>query len=131
VGYKFSDSIKGQFRSLRKGTQWSLVDTYGEIKQVRREREAREAALRLEAQARVWVEKLGSDRSTELKHVAGNGYTDLYFAGVKDADGAGHGHIRVWDDGREQIVREPYPVDTPGARKDATLLDDNTPDKRL
>lgn len=77
------------------------------------------------------MQQFGSDRSRELKHVPQDGYTDLYYAGVGKPDGPGHGHIRVWDDGREQIVREPYAVDTAGARKDATLLDDVTPDKRL
>lgn len=58
------------------------------------------------------------------------GYTDNYFGGQGKPDGPGHGHIRVDDKGNEQIVRDSYKPGEYGARKDATLLDSKTSDKR-
>jgi len=59
-----------------------------------------------------------------------SGWTNIYFGGVGKPDGDGHGHIRVLTDGTQTIVREPYIKGTPSGRRDATLLDDGTPDKR-
>ena len=61
--------------------------------------------------------------------VEGVGYTDTYFGGAGVADGPGHGHIRVDEDGGEQVIRESYAFGEPGARREATL-DDHTPDRR-
>lgn len=58
-------------------------------------------------------------------------YTDVFFEGKGGVpDGPGHGHIRVDTEGNEQIVRDSFEPGQPNARRDATLLDDKTPDRR-
>ncbi len=134
--YKWSDSVKGQWRSLRNGTGASFGATYQEIKRARDERlEAerhQQEVASLEFHTLQWERKFKDGRSGELKVVfhTEQGFTDVYYGGVGEPDGDGHGHVRIWADGREQVVREPYIKGQPGGRKDATLLDDQTPDKR-
>lgn len=45
MGYKWSDSFKGQWRSLRNGTGGSFSATLSEINKVKKEREAAEKDL--------------------------------------------------------------------------------------
>jgi hypothetical protein len=51
------------------------------------------------------------------------GHTDNYFGGQGAADGPGHGHIRVTDEGDPTIIRGAYETGQPNARRDATELD--------
>lgn len=82
-----------------------------------------------------WSELLGGEeRDDDVKYKASRTQqhgtsTDAYFGGIEKPDGTGKGKIRIDDEGRERVVREPY---TPGrnAKRDATLLDDVTPDRR-
>lgn len=77
----------------------------------------------------------GPKRADDVKYKAtrteqhGN-VTDAYFGGIKKPDGSGKGKIRVDEDGKERIVREPYTPGGRNAKRDATLLGDNTPDRR-
>lgn len=142
------DNLKGMWRSMRNGTGMSMGATFREImnarnerlmeegyfERVEAERRRKEAAKRLEKQANAWAKKFRDGRSVDIKAVynVDEGYTDFYYSGQgEDPDGPGHGHIRVWEDGREQVVREPYRPGQPYAKREATLLDDNTPDKRI
>lgn len=87
----------------------------------------------IENQLLEWGKRLGGDRANQgLKMIfdPANGWTNIYFGGINDPDGDGHGHIRVLTDGTQTIVREPFIKGAPNARRDATLVDDRTPDKR-
>lgn len=145
-GPSLGDSLKGAFRSIRNGTSLDPFATHREIRAARDERIAEQgwyeqqaaeqdrkaAARRLEKQAKVWARQLGSDRSLDVKYnVKDDGSIDAYFAGIGTPDGQGHGHIRILPDGTERVVREPHIPNTPFAKRDATLLDDKTPDKRI
>ena len=66
---------------------------------------------------------MGTGRSADVKAVYTNGHTDNYFGGVGSADGPGHGHIRIEEDGDESIIRGPYEPGVPFARRDATERD--------
>jgi len=108
----------GEFQRLARGGQ--------RIARQRHDREMREAGERADRAERT--------QSGEVKARYGEdengGHTDTYFGGVGAPDGPGHGHIRVDGEGDEQIVRESYSAGQPGARRDATLMDDRTPDRR-
>src|SRR5690606_10111502 len=87
----------------------------------------------IKRQLQQWSSRLGGDRTNQgIKMVfnPAQEWTDVYFGGVGKPDGDGHGHIRVLIDGTEKIIREPYVKGAPGARRDATLLDSKTPDRR-
>jgi hypothetical protein len=131
--YKWSDSFKGQWRSLRNGTGGNFGATYRAVRDARDERVAAEKQSQLEYHTLQWERKFKDGRSGDLKirYNFDKGYTDIFFGGIGKPDGDGHGHVMIWVDGREQVVREPYLKGQPGGRKDATLLDDKTPDKRL
>lgn len=80
-----------------------------------------------------WSAQLGGSRANQGIKVVGKpekGYTDIFFGGVGGPDGEGHGHIRVLLDGSELIVREPFIKGASNARRDATLMDDRTKDRR-
>lgn len=140
------DNLKGMWRSMRNGNSLSPIETYREIHAARDERIADEgwyeraaaedarkaAAKRLEKQARAWVKQFGPDRSLDVKYNAkDDGSIDAFYGGIGKPDGPGHGHIRIYPDGTERIVIEPHTPETPFAKRDATILDDNTPDERL
>lgn len=70
-------------------------------------------------------ERASRHRSPDVKavHNGEEGYTDNYFGGIGVADGPGHGHIRVNEQGNESIIRGAYEPGVPFARHDATELD--------
>ncbi|GAB3304795.1 hypothetical protein EK0264_04150 [Epidermidibacterium keratini] len=101
--------------------------------EIRDEKNARAARLRLEQQTAYWEQKLGGGKRGTIKSVfkPDLGYTDIYYNGVGKPDGPGHGHIRVFEDGTETIVREPYdPTGGHPAKREATLMDDWLNDRR-
>lgn len=129
------DNLRGAMRARARGDGTG----YGAIREaadeIRREKEekSRKATLKQqERQAQQWERKFRDGRSDDLKirFNPESGFTDIYYGGVGEPDGDGHGHIRVWLDGREEVVREPYIKGSPGGRKDATLMDGKTPDRR-
>lgn len=125
------DQLRG---SLKYGASTSYRHNRAAMEAARQERIERErlqAAMRMEMQIRAWEHKLGGTRGT-IKSVykPEQGFTDVYYGGIGEPDGPGHGHIRVWEDGTERIVREPYIPGQDGAKREATLLDDWTKDRR-
>lgn len=52
-----------------------------------------------------------------------SGHTDNYFGGQDAADGPGHGHIRVDEQGDPSIIRDSYEPGEPFARRNATELE--------
>lgn len=87
----------------------------------------------IRAQLLDWSERLGEDRVNDgikMRFNYNEDYTDIYFGGVGGPDKDGHGHIRVDIYGNETIVREPFVEGTDFGRREATLLDDRTPDRR-
>lgn len=128
----FKDSMTGTWRSLKNGTSGDPSATMAEVRAARAERERQEQARMIEEQIEDWRKKLGRDAAGGFKAVYNpeRGYTDIYYAGEGELpDGSGKGHIRVFDDGTESIIREPYRSGEPNAKRDATILDDNV-DKR-
>lgn len=84
------------------------------------------------SQVNQWERRFGDGRggSVKVRFNYNEGYTDIYYGGRGRPDGEGHGHIRVLEDGTEKIVREPSVDDERQNRRDATLLDSITPDRR-
>ncbi|MEV8372861.1 hypothetical protein AB0P21_08985 [Kribbella sp. NPDC056861] len=133
---EFKNALRDQaVGAFKYGASTSYRHNKAAMEAAKADRLAREQHLNAHQRNQVeqWQMRFRDGRSNDMKVVfkPDQSYTDVYFGGVGAPDGSGHGHIRIWVDGTEQIVREPFRPGQPNAKRDATLLDDNTPDKRL
>lgn len=129
----FWDNLRGAMRARARGDGTGPTAIREAADEIRREKEEKSRKATQRFQAQQWERKFRDGRSDDLKinYHYDKGYTDIFFGGVGEPDGDGHGHIRIWVSGHEEVVREPYIKGQPNARKDATIRDNKTPDKRI